>query len=40
MSRMHLTRQERLILAGAALRGAASGAYRSAIAWLLGFLAE
>jgi hypothetical protein len=35
MSRTHLTRRERLTLAGAALRGAASGTLRAIITWLL-----
>lgn len=35
MSRTHLTRRELLILAGAALRGAASGTLRAITTWLL-----
>lgn len=38
MSRMRLTRRERLALAGAALSGAVSGILRPVITWLLDHL--
>lgn len=39
MSRMRLTRRERLALAGAALRGAVSGIFRAVVTRLLDHLA-
>lgn len=35
MSRMRLTRRERLVVAGAALAGAVSGIFRAVVTWLL-----
>lgn len=38
MSRTRLTRRERLALAGAALAGAVSGAFRAGVTWILDHL--